>query len=279
MSSLRLFSVVVLLCFFATGCSQMEESEKDKLRSHNEISEKVFRLDEEHFFHSNEVVVRSREAYPWEPKSLAVDKKITKEYFRCLGSAQNGKKLHTKKNGERVELSDCGGMQKHGLPYRDEKEFIFPALIELLNYIQESVGHAIIITSGYRCPTHNLYCDTSKQNTTSKHQVGAEVDFYVEGFEDAPLEIVRWIMHYYTDHEELDFHSFRECRHNVKGLKCPGWYNKEIVVNIKQKNEERDFDNRHPYPYITIELRCDRDNDNKSVQYNWHEANSGYIRY
>ncbi len=262
-----------------TGCSPMEESEKDKLRKMNEVSEVIYRLDEEHFFHANEVIVANRETYPWEPKSLTVDKKITKEHFRCRGSAQNGCKSLIDAVGDKTKMIDCGGMEKHGLPYREEGEFIYPALIEILNYIQEKVGRRVVITTGHRCPAHNQFADPSPANLTSKHQMGAEVDFYVEGYEEAPLEIVRWVMHYYAEHPELHYSSFKESKAKSNGLRHSGWYNGEISINIKEKSEGRDFDNRHPYPYITIELRLDRSEHDKPVEYNWHRANNNYIRF
>ncbi len=267
-----LFALVV-------SCSPMEESEREKLLKINEITEKIYRLEGEHFFHSNEVVVKSLSPYPWEPKSLSVDKKITKEFFRCRGSFSNSNKSLIDESRDKTTVADCSGMEKHGLPYRDEKEFIYPALIELLNYLQEKMGKRVVITTGHRCPTHNTFADRSKKNQYSKHQIGAEVDFYVEGFEESPLEVVRFIMHYYTEHPELDYGAFRECKHNSLGLSHPGWYNKEIIVNIKQKDEGRDFDNRHPYPYVTVEIRCDRSEDDKVVEYNWNVANNCYIRF
>src|SRR3989338_2368335 len=121
-------NIFFVLMALMTGCSPMEESEKDKLRRVNEVAENVYRLDGEHFFQANEVTVAKRETYPWEPKSLTVDKKITKEYFRCRGSAQNGCKSLIDSLGDKAQMIDCGGMEKHGLPYRDEGEFIYPAL-------------------------------------------------------------------------------------------------------------------------------------------------------
>ena len=67
----------MLLAFIS--CSKMEESERDKLAKINEVSEQIYRLEGEHYFHTNEVVVRSLTPYPWEPKSLSVDRKITKD--------------------------------------------------------------------------------------------------------------------------------------------------------------------------------------------------------
>lgn len=269
----------VALALLFVSCSKMEESERDKLLKINEVTEKIYRHEDEHYFHSNEVVVRSLTPYPWEPKTLLVDRKIIKEFFRCRGSSENVNKSIIDEYREKTTNPDCQGMEKHGLPYRDGQEFIYPALIELLNYVQEKVGKKVIITTGHRCPQHNAFADPSKQNKTSKHQVGAEVDFFVEGFEETPLEIVRFIMHYYTEHEELDYGPFRECRRNPLGLKHPGWYNQEIIVNVKEKDEGRDFDNRHPYPYVTIELRCDRSNDNKPLNYNWNTAHNCYLRF
>lgn len=271
--------IYVLLLFMFVACTTMEESQLDKLKAYNEINEPIYRHHDEHFFHTNEVVVATRKPYPWEPKSLTVDKKITKEYFRCRGSAQNPPRQLLDKSGKKCELHDCDGLQSHGLPYRDGKEFIYPILIDLLNHLQEKTGRRVVITSGYRCPKHNQYADDSQAATTSKHQIGAEVDFYVEDYEQAPLEIVRWIMEYYSNDADPEFSSFRECRRNPLRLQHPGWYNREVAISVKQADEGRDFDNRHPYPYITLELRSDREKKDRPVQYNWKIAHEGYTRH
>ena len=247
------------------GCSQMERSENELIRKRNELTEPIIRLHEEFFFTPPLPDRKKRIGYPWEEGASHGIFKITKEYFGCRGSA-----IHE-------SAEDCGGFTSHGLPFRDGKEFVYPILLQLLGYVQEKTTHKVVVTCGHRCPKHNTYPDPSKINQTSKHQIGAEVDFYVEGFEEKPLEIVRLLMQYYHDLNDSEYLSFSRCQNNPKKLDHPGWYNKEIIIRVQEKDEGRDADNRHPYPYITIEVRYDRDM-NQPVEYNWQVANTGYLR-
>lgn len=267
-----LFLSLLVMLF---GCSRMEQSEKEKIRRVNEVSEKIYRLDHEIVFTIEEPLHQKREKYPWEAGVFANYLKITKEHFRCKGSALN---LPRPTESGKDLVSDCSGMLKHGLPYRDGKEFIYSKLIEILNYVQEKLESKVVITTGYRCPEHNAYADGSKANQVSKHQLGGEVDFYVEGYESRPKEVVAQIMQLYHDKKEEEYLPFKVALKNTRHLKHPGWYNKEIIVRIYEKDEGRDFDNRHPYPYISIELRYDREKD-ELVQYNWQNAHRNYIRH
>jgi hypothetical protein len=111
---------------------------------------------------------------------------------------------------------------------------------------------------------HNTYSDNDKSARYSRHQIGAEVDFYVEGYENRPEEVVEVIQSYYqTPSNPISYKRFSKKRHGIQ--------NKEIRVSIAQVGEKRDGDNRHPYPYITIEVLYDRAKK-KSVQYTWHKA-------
>lgn len=253
------------------GCSRMDQSENEKIRKYNEKKEMIYRLDREQVFASVPNEPMKREKYPWEELPMGVIK-INKEYFRCKGSDINPP---IKGGGE--EITDCGGLEKHGLPFRDGQEFIYPMLIQLLNHIQEKSQSTVVITTGHRCPVHNRYADPSRIMQSSKHQIGAEVDFYIEGYEDKPLEVIKWIMDYYQTNENGEYSRFFRCQKNPEGLKHPGWYNKEILLRIHEKNEGRDFDNRHPYPYITIELRFDR-HKNEPIIFDWDKAMKNYLR-
>ena len=62
--------------------------------------------------------------YPWEDSQPSNNIRITKEYFRCNGNSANPLKLG------KEPLYDCGGKQKHSLPLQNNKEFIYPILIE-----------------------------------------------------------------------------------------------------------------------------------------------------
>lgn len=267
----------LILFLFLTGCSGMKKSEEGRIRKNNEVQEKIYRKNGEKVFSLPEPV-RKTPHYPWEERFIGDIPKIAKEYFRCKGSFCNPKRVITLPSGQKEEILDCGGMEKHGLPFREGKEFIYPILIDILNYLQEKTGQRVVITCGFRCPKHNEYADTTKASQTSKHQIGAEVDFYVETMEEKPFEVVKWIMDFYEQEGNQEFTPFMRCQKNPENLLHPGWYNKEILVRVHQKQEGRDFDNRHPYPYITIEVRYDR-YEQAAVEYNWKSAQNSYLRY
>jgi len=148
-----------------------------------------------------------------------------------------------------------------------------------LNYIQKKSGHRVIITCGHRCPPHNAYADSSKENQTSKHQIGAEVDFYVQGMEERPQEIAGLIMQYFQEtgpyKNEKESREFK--RFETTDLVVQPWMNKEVFIKLLQKHEGRDWDNRHPHPYLSIQVRYDRDSKERVV-YSWAKANQGYPR-
>ncbi len=252
----------------------MDQSENEKARKANEKKETIYRLDHEHIFSFPMTSPKERDKYPWEELYMGSVIKINKEYFRCKGSDINPP---IKAIGGKEEIFDCGGLDKHGLPFHENHEFVYPILIDLLNDIQEKAKATVVITTGHRCPQHNLYADKTKNMQSSKHQLGAEVDFYVEGYEEKPLEIVRWIMDYYQKNSNSEYNRFIRCQKNPENLKHPGWYNKEILLRIHEKTEGRDFDNRHPYPYITIEVRYDSVK-NVPVNFDWDKACKGYLR-
>ncbi len=261
----RVFLIPLLL----VSCSRMDESENEKVRKYNEKKEIIYRLHSEKMFPEIVSKEKKRENYPWEESSQGSVVKLTKEYFRCKGSDVNPPRRGQK---AKEEILDCAGLEKHGLPLCDNQEFIYPILIDLLNYVGEKSGKSLVITTGHRCPQHNYYADPSPRAQTSKHQIGAEVDFYVEDYEERPLEIVRWIMDFYQTNQNGEYNRFIKCQKNREGVKHPGWYNKEILLYIHEKNEGRDFDNRHPYPYITIEVRMDR-KTSEPVTFDWAKAN------
>lgn len=208
----------------------------------------------------------------WKKSSLPT---ITKEHFRCKGSAANPSRSEVVRN-EKVIYFDCGGSEKHSLFLKDGKECVYPILVKLLNYVQEKTGKKVVITSGYRCPEHNTYVDSSPANQTSKHMVGAEVDFYVQGMEHKPEEVVKILMDYYKGkkgHEE-----FKRYEKPDSQVSTPPWMNKEVFIKLYKAAEGRNFDNRHSYPYIAIQVRHDSAT-NQRVIYSWDQAFRGYLRY
>lgn len=226
------------------------------------------RRENDHFFQSEATqLAMSRDAYPWEDKYTSDYPRITKEFFRCKGHPLNPPlRIESEKNQVTYQI-DCGGTERHTLPIRNEKEFIYPILIELLNVIQEKTGKKVVITSGHRCPTHNLYVDPSRKNRVSKHLTGAEVDFYVESAEQDPLSIISVLENFYRDNPH--FAPLQKRDNN--------WINKEVVVTLHSAEEVRNGDNQFQHPYLTIEVRYDR-HTKKSVHFSWHLGYNGFYR-
>lgn len=271
------FLLLVLLTLAA--CSGMEKSEQEKIRRQNATGEFVYRHHDEYLYAVDVPKHRIREKYPWEQAFIGSLPKITKEFFRCKGSSLNPAHVNYADPANGVNF-DCGGLDKHSLPIRNNKEFVFPILIELLNYIQTKTGKKVVITCGHRCPQHNIYSDPSAPNQSSKHMIGAEVDFYVQGLEHKPEEIVSLLMQFYKETPGYqgikDFEVFQ--RYDKSDISTQPWYNKEVFIKLQKKNEGRDWDNRHPYPYLTIQVRQDRDL-NQKVAYTWQKAFHEFRRY
>jgi hypothetical protein len=214
--------------------------------------------------------------YPWEGSKGKGGKisLITKDYFRCKGSCLN-QPLPIMKEGKVVEnIFDCNGADSHSLLIRHEQEFVYPILIELLNEIQASTGKPVIITSGHRCPTHNHYIDPSPQNQTSKHQIGAEVAFYVAGLENTPDPVLNAIFAFYKSNpryaKEEAYTKFERFEKETDASTKP-WFNKEIMIKLYKAAEGRNGDNKHPFPYFSIQVRFDKDT-NMRVTYSWKES-------
>lgn len=256
------------------SCSSSEEQQQSSLRRENQKGEFIYRKGDEFFYSLKEPVAQPPPTYPWEESARKGLKAITKEYFRCKGSILNPERL-VEENGEIKSYSDCSGSDRHGLQMRDGKEFVYPILLNVLNHIQRETEKRVIITSGHRCPEHNSYVDSSKDNRYSKHMIGAEVSFYVQGLENDPNRVIDAIRNYYID-DEPQYSQFRQYPKNCNTRAQP-WYNKEIFVKLYEKDEGRNLDNRHPYPYISIQVRYDRETE-KTVTYSWSDANKNYLR-
>ena len=251
---------------FLLSCSNgIERAENEKLRRKNCKGEYIYRNHNEYFSAISPPAHTPRAAYPWEGNLP----KITKEFFRCKGSSASLPNLLDPQH----PLNDCES--RHGLPVLSGHEAVYPILIDLLNHVQKVTGRRAIITCGHRCPIHNTWVDPSKENAASKHQIGAEVDFYVQGMEQQPLEIVQILMSYYQGQKEYE--SFQRYESQDSKVATPPWLNKEIFIKVNLANEGRDADNRHPYPYITLQVRFDRHRKEKVV-YEWKQANLGYPR-
>lgn len=257
MKQFTIFIFFVLL--FTLGCSKNPPKRGYK-------AEAIYRFESEKTLLAPPQLM-ARAPYSWE--NAGSHPKITKEFFRCKGSSES---QPYQREGSQETLLDCKG--SHGLPLKEGEEFVYPILLELLNMLQKESGKRVIITTGHRCPTHNRYADPAPENTSSKHMIGAEVDFYIEGFD--PLIAIQLIQNYYKKSEDASYREF--LRYDKPGCRVstPPWYNKEIFIKLYLPNEGRDKDNLHPYPYIGIQVRTDRDT-NETVSYTPQQAQN-YLR-
>lgn len=255
----------------------MEQAEREKVRRLNCKGDPIYRRHDEHFYSLSLPQHVPRAPYSWE--SEINFPKITKEFFRCKGNPLNPEVVDMADPEHPASLIDCGGHTRHGLPIIRGKETVYPILMDLLNYVQKKTGKRVVITCGHRCPQHNAYADPSKESRASKHQVGAEVDFYVQGMEERPQEIVGVLMQYFQEtpsyKKDKEAQEFR--RLAAQQPTTEPWYNKEILIKLFQKDEGRDWDNRHPHPYLSIQVRYDPEGKEK-VSYSWAKAHQGYPR-
>lgn len=272
--------ILIALIFCCAACSSSDNDSKKQGTRHQK-GEYIYRMSKERQFALSAPQAHVPEPYPWQQNSVGSHLKITKEFFRCKGNNLNPVKIVQEKE-EMVRYNDCGGATKHSLPLRDNKEFIYPILIDLLNYIQAKTQQRVVITSGYRCPEHNAYVDPSKGNQHSKHMIGAEVSFYVQGYEEHPNKIVQLIKEYYVGTPKYqgkkEYVEFQLYEKGDSGVATPPCYNKELFVKLFHRKEGRNFDNHHPYPYISVQVRYDYDTSERVI-YTWDKAIHNYLRY
>lgn len=256
---------VVALLWCCTGCQSGENPNLSK----NRWKEIVRRTEQEQSL-STPFISRETITYPWASVSSSV-RPITRAFFRCKGRWDHPYRKEVI-DGEEIYLQDCGGFEQHSLPLRDGKEFIYPILLALLNYIQEKTGQEVEIVAGHRCPEHQRYVDASPQGQIAKHMVGAEVAFYVRGYEESPEEIISLLEDYYHD---SPFQRYEKSDTNVR---TKPWYNKEIFLKIFQADEGRNPDVAFSHPYLSMQVRWDPETG-KRVVYSWDEAYRNYYRW
>lgn len=261
----------IIIALLLTACSSHDEPPTD-----HEVGEFIYRNHDEYLFVPNPPEKVKLDPYPWDKDLVGNLPKITKEFFRCKGSSLNPDRV-VEHGAKITHLSDCGGSERHSLPLRNEREFIYPAFIDLMNHVQASTGKRVVVTSGHRCPQHNIYVDPSPGNQSSKHMIGAEVSFYVQGMEIQPEKIIQILIDYYALSKEPEFKNFARYDKVATNVSTPPWYNKEIFIKLFLPSEGRNYDNRHPYPYIAIQLRYDRDLK-ENVVYSWDMAIKNYLR-
>ncbi|MEM7175809.1 MAG: D-Ala-D-Ala carboxypeptidase family metallohydrolase [Chlamydiota bacterium] len=260
-----------ILCLLFMGCSGLQQSEQKKLRRDNLTLTSLGQLENPTLLPPASEYT-PLPTYPWDEKWIGANRRINKEFFRCRGNASH----HLIKPPGQLPR-DCRGIDEHSLPVKGNCEFIYPILIDLLNHIQKVTGRKVVITSGHRCPHHNTYADPSCNNRTSKHQIGAEVDFYVEGIEHDPHRIVAIVLDYYKNQGTYPRERYF-ARSKCAFTKTPSWINREISITLAEADEKRDLDNTHPYPYLTIEVLYDKERG-RPVFYSWHRAHYGSFQH
>lgn len=269
-----LFSIVfVIVSILTNACTSSDDNQQKQLRKENLKGEYIYRHHNDSLLSGMKPELVRADPYSWEQQMVGKHPKITKDFFRCKGSSLNPIKFVQKKE-ESVPYYDCGGAHKHSLPLKDDKEFIYPILIDLLNYIQAETGKRVVITCGHRCPDHHAYVDPAAFNKSVKHMVGAQVAFYVQGLEEQPEAVINTLMAFYKKDSfskgNADYEEFKREGKESDVTTAP-WYNKEIFIKLYNRGEGRDFDQRHPYPYISIQVRFDRDT-NEKLNYSWGNA-------
>ncbi|MBI5346441.1 MAG: hypothetical protein HZB76_04800 [Chlamydiae bacterium] len=261
MSKKRIF---YLLLFFLWSCST---SSDDEIKRKNAKVEYIIRQHDSVYHAIEKPQKRKRDPYPFEKDENSIPK-ITKEFFRCKGSPHHPA-IQDKKDPSKL-LNDCEGY-RHSLPMINGKEGVYPVLLDILNYIQRKTEKRVVITCGHNCPMHSEY---SEEPPGSRHMLGAEVDFYVQGLENEPQKVLNLIFQFYK--ESLAFKKNIEYQQFSKSSQ--GYANKEIFIRVFQKNEGRNFNNRHLYPYVCIQVRYDRDLKENLV-FNQVRAENGILRW
>ncbi len=266
-------SFLIFAVSLFTACSSSDEPSTNL-----EVGEFIYRNHDEYLFNPEPPVKVKLEPYPWSKDLVANLPKITKEFFRCKGSSLNPERMVG--HGDKItKLSDCGGSDRHSLPLRNDREFIYPVFIDLMNYVQSTTGNRVVITSGHRCPQHNLYVDPSPGNQSSKHMIGAEMSFYVQGMERQPDKVIKILMDYYAKEfqGQPEYTNFETYEKGPTNVSSPPRYNKEIFIKLFLPHEGRNLDNRHPYAYISVQVRYDREKK-ENVVYSWEGAIKNYLR-
>lgn len=272
---------LLFLLLLSSSCSRTEKKDYKAAPAQSEYEKGglqggyIVRHQEERLLSLPPPLPRTRPLHPWETRYCGAFPRITKEFFYCRGDSLHPVRVQEREGKAPLFYRDCGGKKAHGLPLRGGVEYISPRLIDLLNYVQEKTNQRVVITTGHRCPEHNRYCDPSARGWSSKHMIGAEVDFYVEGEETHPEKIIALLVDYYR--EDPDYATFTRYKREGLNVSTPPWENGEILIKLYLPDEGRDGDNQHPYPYLGIQLLYDRERGQK-VRFSEEEAQN-YLRH
>ena len=252
------FAKCLSMVFFLglTGCSGLEQSEQEKIRAQNAKGEFVFRHANERQFAYAPPQIRERQKYPWEGSYSGQLPKISTRILPLQGKQLQPASFS--RGGQKGEYDyDCGGGGKQPSSLQD-KEFIYPILIETQLRADKRQTKKVVITCGHRCPVHNKYADPMPAGQTSKHMIGAEVDFYVQGMEERPEEVVALVQNYYKEtalyRGKQEYQQFeRYDKSDAKTASTP-WYNKEVTIQLYAKGEVETLITAIPIP--TSLSRC-----------------------
>ncbi|MEG1542260.1 MAG: hypothetical protein RRZ67_02520 [Victivallaceae bacterium] len=203
---MKLFSLIACLCCM-TACHP-QHGKKKYISHYSIVGQKTGR-----FFFLPESQKRSPPNYPHREYMEKVIPSVTKQSFRCKGKGDFANNTF-----------DCKGIFEHGLPLRDNKEFVYPCLIDLLNYIIKKSGVKVTITEGHSCPNHKKHLNPESPDLTSKHLIGAAVTF--KTIDLSTEKLFRIIKRYYAVHP-----AYRTCpeytNFNQEDLQL---FNKEVFV-------------------------------------------------
>lgn len=267
--SLFNISSLIICSILLVGCTSEENHQKVNIHRKQMKIEPIVRLSDEKIFIMNTLIQKERKAYFFEPSKIA---KITKDHFRCRGSAEHPPIIQEEQGTEGKTIEDCRGIDAHSLPIQSGEEFVFPILLTLLNNIQQTLGEKVVITSGHCCPKHALYLHPSKPGLKSYSMMGAAVDFYVQGFEKRPEAVIDCIINQYKGDEPL-YEKFVKASKDVIT-----WSNHEILIKLIPKEQGRDLDHAHLYPYISIEVKYDREKK-KNIEPTWKLTHESYYKW
>lgn len=261
-------NVVFILALGLWGCSGLEQSEQEKIKKMHALSEPILRYATEQFHPISFPEKKVRERYSWENTLAHQFPKITKEAFRCKGRGHPKPKILR----ENTAIFDCQGADKHSLPLHEDKEAVYPALLEILNYLQDHLRKKVVVTSGHRCYIHQTYLLGTTAGAVTKYLLGAQVDFLMDGMQASSPKIIECLAAYYQ--EIFPDQKEYQLEKSVTGV----WQNKEISLKLFAKHEGRNEDNCHELPYLSLELKHDRVLDKKIVV-NYQQAVHGYYRF
>lgn len=216
------------------GCTDLKTVKEEEIRRKNATSEPLVRRLEDVRFPIFIPLKKTREAYPWESKTERLVP-LTADDLRCKGNHEHPPRYLPVLEGGVHEVQDC---HPHSLPQAEGADVYSKLLLDKLNLIQRELGKKVTITSGHRCPVHNLYCNPMGTAVFNKHLVAARVDFIVQT--DSPEEVV----------EVLRRHSKEKL---VQAGDKMQWNSSELSIKWTRGLDLRDFDNRHNLPYFTLE--------------------------